>query len=176
LEINNLLREAKAQRDLHTASELFPGRKYRDEEGYSYSFMMADAMSMFWTRRIQANPKPAGVFSCRTCHDLDFRRGMPQDASIVYFMAVKVMDSAVSAGCRGCRFLSDCLVQVRHAYGAAFWDLFSGDDLVLSSMAQGAPLLLHHQSGSMPSIPSKQVEIYVKEGNISVLDQQVRRY
>ena len=175
LEINKLLREAKAQRGLCSASELFPEWQYREEDDPSstQAKLMAGVMSVNATRRIQANQKPAGVFSCRVCHDLDFRRGMPRDAEIVYFMVVEAMESAAAAGCRGCRFLSDCLAQARKAYGAALWDNFSGSGLVLHSIAQGAPLLFHLKTSDMLSIPSKEIEIYVKEGKISIPDQQL---
>jgi ankyrin repeat protein len=177
LEINKLLREAKAQRGLCPASELFPEWRYRDKDDSSSTWakFMADMMSVNATRRIQANQEPAGVFSCRICHNLDFRRGMPPDAEIVYFTVVEAMESAAAAGCRGCRFLSDCLAQARKAYGAALWNNFSGNGLVLYSMAQGAPLLFHLNTSNTPSIPSKQIEIYAKEGKILVPDQQLHR-
>jgi ankyrin repeat protein len=170
LEINKLLQEAESQRRLRSASELFPRWRYRDE--YSSSSAQADLMatiiSVNATRRIQANQEPAGVFSCRTCHDLAFRRGKPPDAEIVYFMAVGAMKSAAAAGCKGCRFLSDCLAQARKAYGAALWNDALENSLVLYSMSQGAPLLVHLKDSNTPtiSIPSEQIEIFVKEGKI----------
>jgi hypothetical protein len=123
---------------------------------------MAGIMSLQATRTIHTNQEPAGVFSCGVCKDLDFRRGMPRDAEVVYFMSIAPMSSSASRGCRGCQFLSDCLTQIKNVYGEGLWGNQPMTDLILHSMALGGSLLL--SANSFFSKSSRRIEIYVKEG------------
>jgi ankyrin repeat protein len=166
-----LLQEAERQRAAVPDAELFPGWKDSPER-FDPSSELSRQAEFFWTpafsvkatRWIHVNQAPAGSFRCLVCRDLDFRRGMPADAEVAYFIAVELMGTAASGGCRGCRFLSDCLAQARRAYGEGEWGYDSMTHITLHSMALGAPLLLHGRGGDHTSWPSRRVEIYVEEG------------
>jgi len=124
--------------------------------------MMAGVMSIYATRRIHANQKPAGIFLCGVCKGLDFRRGMPRDAEVVYLMSIASMSSSASRGCRSCQFLSDCLTQIKNVYGEGLWG--NRPMMILHSMALGGPLQLLPYAGDPTSTSSMRIEIYVKEG------------
>jgi hypothetical protein len=164
-DILKLLQDAERQRAANPDAELFPEWKYSNKDSASeQAEVMACAMSVNATRKIHANQEPAGVFACNVCKDLDFRRGMPRDAEVVFIMGLAPMDYAASRGCRGCRFLSDCLAQARIAYDQGLWHNTPTSHFVLHSMAHGAPLLLHSNGPNPASHPSRRIEIYVKEG------------
>ncbi|KFY01713.1 hypothetical protein V490_00787, partial [Pseudogymnoascus sp. VKM F-3557] len=100
----DLLRSAKRQREAQPHAKLFPEWRYRDEEEGSVAFqanLIAKAVSVNATRKVEANQEPAGIFSCTLCHDLDFRRGMARDAEVVYYMREEDMRAAAER-CRGC--------------------------------------------------------------------------
>ncbi|KFY61824.1 hypothetical protein V497_02707 [Pseudogymnoascus sp. VKM F-4516 (FW-969)] len=163
----DLLRSAKRQREAQPHAKLFPEWRYRDEEEGSVAFqanLIAKAVSVNATRKVEANQEPAGIFSCTLCHDLDFRRGMARDAEVVYYMREEDMRAAAER-CRGCRFLRDCLDEVRKAYGVKVWAMLRDDFLVLRSEVQGGPLLVHFHSGNPFQFRMRQIEIYVNEGN-----------
>lgn len=173
----DLLRSAKRQRESQPDAKLFPEWRYRDERGDSASFqarLMAQAVSVNATRRVEANQEPAGVFSCTLCHDLDFRRGMPRDAEVLYYMGVESMQAAADR-CRGCRFLLDCLAEVRKAYGVKAWAMLRDKFLVLQSAVQGGPLLLHFHNGNPVYTPTRRIEIYVNEGNYTPKNKNIYR-
>ncbi|KAH6838616.1 hypothetical protein B0I37DRAFT_400223 [Chaetomium sp. MPI-CAGE-AT-0009] len=99
----DLLRTAKRQREFQPNAELFPEWRYKVSNSTSLQAqIMAHAVSINATRPVEANQEPAGVFSCTVCRDLDFRRGMPRNAEVVYYIGMERMHSAASH-CRGCR-------------------------------------------------------------------------
>lgn len=183
--IVELLQEAERQRSVDPGAELFPGWRWysaaNDEadDPVLQAEFMADIMSLRSTRRIRANQDPGGAFNCDKCKDLDFRRGMHEDAEVVFFVGsiASINSSAFSDGCRGCRFLVDCLKKAMDLWGQDMWASGSGSGsgtdslplthLVLHSMSSRAPLLLHLH-GSIPHVfPSRRLEIYVDDGDTS---------
>jgi ankyrin repeat protein len=169
-DISKLLQDAERQRAANLDTKLFPNWKYSKEDSASEKAEhMATIMSVNATRRIHANQEPPGVFGCNVCKDLNFRRGIPREAEVVFFMTVALMRSSASRGCHGCQFLSDCLAQVRNTYGEGLWDNDPTSHVVLHSMAHGAPLLLHSFTSFPKSFPSRRIEIYVKEGKHDIL-------
>ncbi|KAK2766117.1 hypothetical protein FQN54_007632 [Arachnomyces sp. PD_36] len=166
-EIVTIIRDASRQLMTNPRAELFPDWKPAPEsDSNSASFqtdLAAKLISLYASRKIHANQEPAGIFSCEMCKDLDFRRGMSQDAEVVYFMGILRMRSSGSSGCRGCRFLSDCLDRANEVYGDGIWGNGPLESIVLHSMALGAPLLMH--VGDHTSMSRQRVEIYVKEGS-----------
>jgi len=164
-----LFQEAERQRAAVADAELFPGWENGPKPSDN-SFEMeqveiiANTMSVNASRRIRVNQMPVGLLRCTVCGDLDFRRGMPADAEVVFFMKTAMMGSSASRGCRGCQFLSDCLAQARRAYGENPMGNGPITHIVLHSIALGAPLLLHANTGNPYSFPQRRVEIYVEEG------------
>jgi ankyrin repeat protein len=166
-DVVQLLQDAERQRAADPNAELFPEWENTSSNESSPSRQaefIALSMSVHATRRIHANQEPAGIFSCNVCKGLDFRRGMPRDAELVYFMSIASMSSSASRGCRGCQFLSDCLTQIKNVYGEGLWGNRPMTDLILHSMALGGPLQLLLYAGDFTSISSMRIEIYVKEG------------
>lgn len=165
-EVAELLRTAERQITEDPDAELFPDWNPAASDGSdgaaAQARMSAGAISLYATRRIHANQEPAGIFVCWLCKDLEFRRGMPRDAEVVYFMGIPRMRRSASDGCRGCRFLSDCLDKVKAVYGDGIWGDGREENIILHSMAAGAPLLLH--VGHFYHMASRRVEVYVKEG------------
>ena len=162
-DVIQLLKDAERQRAAGSNAKLFPEWEYSNKFSPSREAKLnADVMSMRATRRIHPNQEPAGVFRCHVCKDLDFRRGMPWDAEVVYFMSLSSMSASASSGCRGCQFLSDCLTQIKNVYGEGLWGNQRMENLTLHSMALGGPLLLH--AADIFSKSSRRIEIYVKEG------------
>jgi ankyrin repeat protein len=171
-DISKLLQDAERQRAANPDAELFPDWKYSRASNEDFASDqaegMATIMSVNATRRIHANQEPPGIFVCNVCKDLDFRRGMAWEAEVVLFMTVALMHSAASRGCRGCQFLSDCLAQARTAYGEGLWGNGPTNHFVLHSATHGAPLLLHSYASIPTSLPSRRIEIYVKEGKYAI--------
>lgn len=135
----------------------------------------ATVMSASATSTIYPNQDPGGSFHCYACRDLDFRRGMSDDANVVFFLP---MPAVLSCGCRGCQFLQLCLLKIKNAYGEGLWhdkdtsaptfpsiNTWKDEpcaELTLQSMGQGMPLLLH--ADNWPSKTSRRIEIFVKPG------------
>jgi hypothetical protein len=161
-DIVELLQDAERQRAADPNAELFPEWKNCNESSPSREAeSMAGLMSAQAKWTIHANQEPAGVFSCNVCKGLDFRRGMPRDAEVVYFISIAQMSFSASRGCRGCRFLSDCLTQIKNVYGEGLWGNQPTADLILQSMALGGSLLL--SADRFISASSRRIEIYVKK-------------
>jgi ankyrin repeat protein len=121
-DVLKLLQDAEQQRAANPNAELFPQWKYSSESSsINQAENMATILSVNATRRIYANQEPPGIFSCNVCKDLDFRRTMPRDAEVVFFISAALMESAAATGCRGCQFLSDCSAQAIKAYGQGLY-------------------------------------------------------
>ena len=163
-EVSRLLAEAKHQRSVDPNASLFPQWKNTAESSPSDDAnLFADVMSVSETRRIRANQNPAGAFACNVCKGLDFRRGMPSDAEVVFFIGLAAMSSTAAGGCHGCQFLSDCLKKAGEVYlpeslrGRGYGEFLWGDkemkSVILHSAALGAPLYVNLCAGPSANSP-----------------------
>ncbi|KAK5652630.1 hypothetical protein OQA88_10223 [Cercophora sp. LCS_1] len=162
-----LLREAEQQRTKGVPSaDLFPDHKDtlpqsdRADEGDTLAYIM----SVQATRRIVANQEPPGMFGCNLCKGLDFRRGKPDDAEVVFIMGLAATRQAAAQGCKSCQFICACLLRAVGVFGSNLWGNAPELRIVLHSVAAGAPLLLHLQGFDPSFFPPKRLEIFVKEG------------
>lgn len=79
-----LLQDAERQRAQSPNAVLFPEwTGTRPTTICQQAEYKATIMSVSATSTIYPNQDPGGTFNCYACRDLDFRRGMPEDANIV---------------------------------------------------------------------------------------------
>ena len=161
------LQEAVRQRGIVSSADLFPKYNYPDRP--SSPAITEERMALILSskdpaRQIHTNQEPPGTFLCNYCKSLDFRRGQPEDAEVIFFMGVAGIRLYASEGCKSCRFLSDCLARATEVFGTNLWSNEPESHLALHSLAAGAPLLLYMPNSDPQFFPSMRLEIFVKEG------------